>query len=200
MSILSKSTIDSTKLHLHKCYNHLMKLYFARHGDTDANMDTIPNSVSGEVDEPLNTLGVAQANDLAEELRGVRFDAIISSPLKRAHKTAEIVNRFQKLPIEVDAEWRERDIGKYVGPEAWNDMFDFEKNIERENVESLTDFLKRIYDAADDLKQKYKDKTVLIVAHGGVHHALHAYVNDLPFTGNIRIQPLKNCEYRVYEL
>lgn len=73
-----------------------MKLYFARHGRTDANANS---PISGEIDEPLNSEGTIQANDLAELLGDVHFDAIITSPLKRAYQTAEIVDKYHNISI-----------------------------------------------------------------------------------------------------
>jgi broad specificity phosphatase PhoE len=37
-----------------------MKLYFARHGDTDANEHSAISQVNGEIDEPLNRQGIVQ--------------------------------------------------------------------------------------------------------------------------------------------
>jgi broad specificity phosphatase PhoE len=153
-----------------------------------------------ELDEPLNQAGIQQAKELAEQLKEIKLDAIISSPLKRAYQTAELVNAHHNLPIIVDDVWRERQAEIYIDIDSWNDLFDFDKNIPVENGESLNQFFERIYTAIDSLKNKYNDKTILVVSHGGVQHALYAYAHALPLSGNIRISPMKNCEYRVYEL
>ena len=177
-----------------------MKLYFARHGDTDANEHTLPDPTFGVVNESLNSLGVQQATKLAEELKDITFDAIISSPLKRALETAEIVARPHNQSIIVEDDLQERKITSHVSLEVWEDLFDFDKNIQIENSENLTDFFKRIYDAIEKLERKYSDKTILLVAHGGVHSALYIYANNLPLVGNLRVSNLKNCEYRIYEI
>jgi len=177
-----------------------MIIYFARHGDTDANEDSIPDKNTGEVDEPLNAQGVQQANGLAKQLKDIHFDAIISSSLKRAYQTAEIVSKSRALHTIISNEWREREIGGHVSLETWNDLFDFDKNIIPEKGESLRDFFERVYGAIDTTKRQYEDKTILIVSHSGVNFALYAYVNKLTLEGNIRTRPLSNCEYRIYEL
>lgn len=177
-----------------------MKLYFARHGHTDANASSPISQINGEIDEPLNYDGIQQANELAEQLKDLHFDVIITSPLKRAYQTAEIVNKYQGIPIEVDPIWREREIGEYTNLETWNELFDFDQNFSLNNSENLKDFFIRVYGAIEDIKQKYKGKTVLLVSHGGVHLALYAYVNKLPLAGNMRVNPMKNCEYRIYEI
>lgn len=174
-----------------------MKLYFARHGQTAMNAG---GASSNSTNEPLTDIGLQQAAELAEGLRGVPFDAIISSPLQRAYQTAEVVNRYHNLPIVTDPVWRERDAKTYVDVRFWDDIFDFDKNIQLEGSESLKKFFERVYAAIDELKQRYGDKTVLVVSHGGVQHALYAYANNLPWAGNMRLYPVKNCEYRVYDL
>jgi broad specificity phosphatase PhoE len=177
-----------------------MKLYFARHGQTDANAKMVSGHFIEDLDEALNQTGVEQAKELAEQLKDVQLDAIIASPLKRAYQTAELVNTYHGLPIIVDVVWRERRAGTYIDLRSWNDLFDFDKNISVEDGESLEEFFERIYAAIDNLKTKYINKTVLVVSHGGVQHAVYAYANRLPLSGNIRVSRLKNCEYRVYEL
>jgi broad specificity phosphatase PhoE len=177
-----------------------MKLYFARHGQTDANAKMVSGQSIAELDEPLNQLGVQQANELAEQLKNIKFDAIISSSLKRAYQTAEQVNKYHNLPVKVSEVWRERQAEVYIDKDTWNDLFDFDKNIPIENGESLPDFFERVYRAINNLKREYDDKTILIVSHGGVQHALYAYANKLPLSGNVRISPMKNCEYRIYEI
>ncbi|HEY8993010.1 MAG TPA: histidine phosphatase family protein [Candidatus Microsaccharimonas sp.] len=178
-----------------------MKLYFARHGHTSANINARPSKVNSEIDEPLDSLGQEQAHHLAEQLKDVKFDAIISSPLKRAYETAEITDTYHSLDIIIDPSWREREIGGiYMDIEQWNDIFNFNKSIQLDHGEDLSDFFKRVYDAVDDLKLKYANKTILVVSHGGVHSALYAYANKLELTGNIRVHPIRNCEYHIYDL
>lgn len=177
-----------------------MKLYYARHGQTNSNASVVTTQTATVPDEPLTEIGVQQANELANQLKDVPFDAIISSPLKRAMETAEVVNKYHKLPIEVIDDLQERKAPIFIDMNTWNDLFDFDKNISIENVELLPDFFKRVYEVLEDLKKRYKDKTILVVAHGGVHHALYAYAHNLPLKGNVRISRVKNCEYRIYEL
>lgn len=177
-----------------------MKLYFARHGHTNANANSQIDPMSGEIDEPLNQEGIIQASDLAEELKGVRFDVIIASPRKRTYRTAEIINKYHNMSIEVDPDWREREVGGHTDLETWIKLFDFNQNFSLENSEPIKDFFSRVYDAIDELKRNYSEKTVLLVSHGGVHSAVYTYANKSPLEGDMRSSPMRNCEYRIYEL
>lgn len=177
-----------------------MKLYFARHGQTNSNAGIPNGQTATAVDEPLTDIGLEEATKLAELLKNVDFDAVISSPLRRALETTEAVNKYPKLPVEIIDDLQERKAPDYIDMNTWNDMFDFDKNFSLKDVEPLPDFFERVFKVLDDLKTRYRDKTIIVVAHGGVHHAVYAYANRLPLKGNVRISRLKNCEYRIYEL
>lgn len=172
-----------------------MTIYFVRHGQTDASTGDAMSH-----DNPLNQIGISQARDIAEQLKNVHFDAIISSPSRRALQTAETINTCHGLSITQDERWRERDLASYLPLEAWNNSFDFESTSDFEGIEPLADFFERVYAAIDDLKQTQVSKTVLITSHGGAHHALYAYANKLPLQGNMRISSMSYCEYRIYEI
>ena len=79
-----------------------MKLYLARHGWTNYNDLRLCNA-DPTVDVHLTPTGVSQAEALADKLKQTALDHIIVSELKRTQQTAEIVNRFHHLEIEVDA-------------------------------------------------------------------------------------------------
>lgn len=67
-----------------------MTLYFLRHGQSLAN---IQGNFAGQRDNsPLTELGIQQAKDAGKmwNEKGISLDKIISSPLIRARKTAEI--------------------------------------------------------------------------------------------------------------
>ena len=69
-------------------------IYIVRHGQTDWN--TI-GRIQGWQDIELNGRGIEQARIIREKLKDVEFDEVISSPLKRALRTAkEITGRKYK--------------------------------------------------------------------------------------------------------
>lgn len=57
------------------------RVYLVRHGETDANRNKI---IQGQLDTPLNEIGLEQAALVARALRTVKFDAALSSDLSRA--------------------------------------------------------------------------------------------------------------------
>jgi probable phosphoglycerate mutase len=92
-------------------------IYLVRHGQTEFNRE---RRIQGHVDSPLTELGVRQAKavgrllaDLIREPEGWR---IVSSPLGRAHATAELVSaKLGGLPVELDDRLKEMSWGAYDG-------------------------------------------------------------------------------------
>ena len=67
-----------------------MNLFVTRHGQTDWN---VQKKVMGRCDEPLNEKGLEQAEETRKKLLDEDIDLIICSPLIRARKTAEVINK-----------------------------------------------------------------------------------------------------------
>lgn len=94
--------------------NPRYEIVLLRHGESIGNAQ---GAYQGQADFPLNETGRQQARALADHWRetGVRFDRIVSSPLSRAHETAEIIAEALNLPVDVDPLWMERDNGRMAG-------------------------------------------------------------------------------------
>lgn len=84
-----------------------MKLYVVRHGRTNCNEKNIFN---GRYDEDINIIGVQQAKILANKIKKLDIDLIISSPMKRTVSTANIINK-KNVPIILDDNFIERSLG-----------------------------------------------------------------------------------------
>lgn len=89
---------------------------FLRHGESEGNKT---ETLQGQIDSPLTELGEAQARQTAEKWRqeNVVFDSIISSPLQRALRTAQIVAEGLGFTGEIlqDPIWMERGFGELEG-------------------------------------------------------------------------------------
>ena len=92
----------------------IKKRRFMRHGKTQMNLDSI---CIGSIDEPLCELGIKQAQEAADKfsLSDEKIDKIISSPLIRAWKTAEIFAAKLKVPLILSSYLRERNVGDIQG-------------------------------------------------------------------------------------
>ena len=66
----------------------MIKLYVVRHGKTAWNEKGL---LQGSTDIELNDVGIKEANDLRTKLNLDKIDICLSSPLKRAKQTAQIL-------------------------------------------------------------------------------------------------------------
>jgi broad specificity phosphatase PhoE len=97
-----------------------LKIYFARHGESEANVLAVISN-RGRV-HGLTEKGREQARTLAEKLSGVHVTAIWSSPLLRATQTADILSAALDVGYEVTDALREYDCGVLEGKsdaESW---------------------------------------------------------------------------------
>ncbi|MFC2005054.1 histidine phosphatase family protein [Chloroflexota bacterium] len=89
-----------------------MEIILARHGETEWNVDEV---FRGRIDVELNETGTKQAKLLSEYLRGIKIEAIYSSPLKRALRTSEAVAGRHELEVEIAPGLIDFDFGKWQG-------------------------------------------------------------------------------------
>ncbi|MCL2444619.1 histidine phosphatase family protein [Candidatus Saccharibacteria bacterium] len=178
----------------------MTKVTFVRHGQTNQNIKELNGTANGEEDDALNETGINQVKETAEALKNETFDIIISSPYQRATQTAAIINKYHNVQIRVEEDFRERD-GGGVDAKIWHDSFDFDTQTSHTfDGEPLTDFFERVYTTLDKIKENHKENAhILIVAHGGVYHALRAYFKKLPWKGNLRVDLVHNGGTRKYE-
>lgn len=85
-----------------------MRLYFARHGESEANVQQVFSNRPGV--HGLTETGRRQAEALAGNLRGIAFTELYCSPVLRAVQTAEIVASRLHLTYEIEDGLREYDV------------------------------------------------------------------------------------------
>jgi len=175
-------------------------IYYVRHGQTTMNKSGHWN---GFVDSTLTATGVKQAIDLGYKTKDVKFDLVFCSPLIRAKQTAELVLSThpieRRVPIITDSRIMEWYSGDYEGFE-WNENFrrDFygkRENYDFSTVETFESGENRIKSFLDEMRTKFKDKNILVVAHGGIARLVYTYFHGMPKSGLYLDCPeMKNCE------
>ena len=90
----------------------MAEIILVRHGETEWNIEEI---FRGRIDIDLNDTGIKQAELLDEHLSYVKIDAVYSSPLKRALKTAEMIASYHKLDVEITPGLIDFNYGKWQG-------------------------------------------------------------------------------------
>ena len=179
-----------------------MKIYYVRHGQTDWNFEQ--KMQGGQTERNLNETGIKQAENTKKQLENVKYDIVIRSPMNRAKQTAEIITEGKEVSIIIDERIRERNLGELEGApiteECEKNIWDYNLNMELKGGESLKEFEKRILEFIEEIKEKYDDKTILIVAHGGVAKVLKAYLYGKPESNNLDDIKMENCEIIEAEL
>ena len=177
-----------------------MELYIMRHGQTDMNKDKL---LQGRLDVKLNEEGRAQAKAAAELLasKGVEFDKVYSSHLKRAMETAMIVSGKKQGDMVLDDRIIEMEYGPYEGKEysAFDgEMLDFIHNPAEakapNGVEPLEALTRRVGGFLDDIKVWSKRQTVLVMTHGVAIRAIIGYLMNLNKPDKaVWAMEIKNC-------
>ena len=147
--------------------------WIIRHGQTDWNLE---GRYQGIKDTPLNETGLCQAEMAADRVTGINFEAIYSSPLKRAYRTAEAVARRQGLDILVDDRLLEISQGVWEGmlfsdiekqyPELISKRKKNPLNAQAPGGETVLEVAERIKKAVEDIAGKHPQGPVLLVSHG----------------------------------
>src|SRR2546426_267852 len=86
-----------------------LEVYLARHGETEW---SVSGQHTGVTDIPLTRRGEAKAAALGRTLAGITFDAVYSSPMQRARRTAELAGFDDP---QVTSLLQEVDYGQYEG-------------------------------------------------------------------------------------
>ncbi len=189
-----------------------MKIYITRHGQTEWNA---LGKLQGRKDIELNEVGRKQAEMTRDKLKNEKVDLIISSSLKRAKQTAEIINKEFNVDILEDERLVERGYGDFEGitkielkemkkkDSRIDEACNYIKNISMYNMETMQDLCKRIYDFLDEITTKYKDENVLIVTHGSSSIPIKCYFMKYPLENLVdreKIKGLENCEVVEFEI
>ena len=173
------------------------KFYYARHGQTEWNLE---RKVCGRSDIPLTETGRKQALDLADKVKksDLHITKIITSPLKRAVETAKIISNINSIPVTADFRITERNFGKAEGTEYSDE---FKLSVKQlaynfETGENAFQVAERIFEVLDEISRS--SDTYLMVAHNGLARFVHSYFNgrDIKKSEDFFI---KNSEIKEYK-
>ncbi len=142
-----------------------MHIFVVRHGITEWNLQ---GKAQGREDIPLCEGGIAQARACGELLQGLSIDHMVSSPLIRAKKTAEIIGGYlQHSTVDVMDAFTERDLGLISGVER-EEVDRLRASGVDLQMESRRAVHKRTMDGLKELRQRYGDCNVMVVTHGAL--------------------------------
>ncbi len=153
-------------------------IYLVRHAQSEFNEKGI---FQGRLDSDLTPLGFVQARLVAKFLADEGVEVVISSPQKRAYKTALTISDVLDIDLEVDERIKEMSFGVLEGKNFW-ELFEKERDMMTSwlknpvkfplpTQEPMEAFEKRVLSFLEDLKGRTENR-IAVVGHGGTLHAM----------------------------
>jgi len=156
----------------------MARLILVRHGESVANAE---RRFTHGPHEPLSRKGREEALERARQI-AARFDpvALYASPFVRALETARLIGSVLGLaPVVVEA-LQEQDFGQLRGQGYDSVRSDPTWHTDRWRYrppggETLEEVFHRVGPALDAIADRHLGEQVVVVSHGGVMAALHAW-------------------------
>lgn len=164
----------------------MLKIFLLRHGETAYNADN--NRYCGRTDIPLTEKGIRQANEVQQQLSGIEFAAVYSSPLQRAYTTACIASgkdavKDERL-IEADfGAWEAKTKEEFMAENEslWIDWMNDPAIFRAGGTgETGTEIVTRVDDFFQSLQKKHSAGNVMVVAHNGINRLYMSYKLGMP--------------------
>ncbi len=163
-------SIETLKKYTKKSGN---KYFLMRHGEAEHNIEGVFSSDEEKVHH-LTENGTKQAEKTAGKLKKEKIDLIIYSPLTRAKETMEEVKKIlgENILAVEDKRVTEEIFAGLSGmkeKEFKNHFPTFEDRLHNsvQNSETLLETKNRVGEFLYDLENKYQNKNILVVTHGG---------------------------------
>lgn len=192
------------------------KLYLIRHGETEGGQ---PNRYKGHIDVPLSENGIRQMERLSKYIvqnsspphppltklgqEGVKgeqsgLNAIYTSDLSRALKSAEIIAKPHKLKPVIMPELRERNFGIWEGmsfneikgkyPQEFEVWVNNPLKFSPMQGESTIEVKNRALKAFNEIFEKHYGENIAMVSHGGINRVVLCHLLEIPFENIFRIE------------
>lgn len=185
----------------------MTRIYLTRHGETEWNRE---GRFQGNKNSELTEKGILAAELLSLRIEGTELDCIVSSPLKRAYQTAEIVRGNKKIDIIKDEGFKEINLGDFEGM-RWDEIEEKHGDIlsritedpinnRYPNGENLTEFYSRVERSFKDTINRFRGKNILIVAHGGTIKCIEAYTRKFEINEDWVGNVVQNCSLSCFEV
>ena len=181
------------------------RIVLVRHGETEFNAD---GRLQGQLDIPLSSVGIAQAEAVAPVIAGMDQVAIVSSPLVRARVTAETIGRATGLEVGFDDRLKEVDVGQWAGETVpdlhrndphYTRLMASGEDFRRSDGETTAEVAERVTAAVRDAVDEQKNQTVCLVAHGFALRAAVVWLLGGGYPEFLRFGGLGNCSWTVLD-
>lgn len=176
------------------------QLILIRHGKTYWNNE---NRYQGHTDIELNSEGLSQAYALQKRLAGTKLEAIYSSDLSRAYKTAEIISQPHGLKVLISPGLKEINFGDWEGlcypdlqldyPQELQIWLERPHELKLPKGETFGEVRDRAVAEVQSIMAKHFAGTVAIVSHGGTIAALLCGLLGEPLSSMWRFKQMNSA-------
>jgi len=165
----------------------MLSVYLLRHGQTAYNADG--NRYCCRTDIELTPKGIQQAEAVFQRLKGIKLDAVYSSPLLRARRTAGLASGWASVVTdprltEIDfGSWEHKTREEFVAedPRSWEAWSrDPENNRAGSTGESGEEVVGRLDSFFDEMLARHANQTILVAGHNGTNRLYMAYKLGMP--------------------
>lgn len=174
------------------CVEQSAEVLLARHGEF-AYDPSVALPEGSRPDPMLSARGRAQAESLAELASRMKVDVIVTSPLRRARETAEIIARVAQVQVEVDVRLSEYDpgdlLGRNWGVSPYREQFDSllaHPAMRRRGGESIAELCGRAIASLDAAAARHPGRRILVVAHGLTNRSILGHLRGEEQTRALR--------------
>lgn len=182
----------------------MIDLYLVRHGETSYNLNKL---IQGQKDIPLSIVGEKGAFELGTALKekGIFFDYYLSSPLKRAVETAQII-RYQlnqtDKSIKTMDEFKERSFGFFEGTHFDNisEIYDNPSLQNADGFEKNESLLRRVDSGYKNLIENYKNSKLVLVTHSNILKSILININPMLYNYKTPIPNLAVVQIKIDDL
>lgn len=160
----------------------MLNVYLLRHGETAMNADG--NRYCGRTDIELTEKGLLQAETASRQLENIPIDAVYSSTLIRASKTAKIAGGTKTVIederlIEVDfGKWETKTREEFIAedPVIWDEWCTDPSNVRAGGTgETAMEVVKRVDSFFEEVREKYPTGNIIVVGHNGINRLYLAW-------------------------
>ena len=165
-----------------------MKIYLIRHGESLANLGLVSADFSMDNQNSLSQKGENQIQAIIPAFLNCNIIRIFSSPMKRAVKSAEILQSglVNKPKIMIDNRLKEIDYGIYIddrdNPEMQNiakQQIAGDQEIRFGGGENIREILERFLDFLVDIYKENQNSEIIILSHGRLLSIVSKKIEEL---------------------
>jgi alpha-ribazole phosphatase/probable phosphoglycerate mutase len=165
----------------------MLNVYLLRHGETAYNADN--NRYCGRTDIELTAKGIGQARSVRARLKDIHLDAVYSSPLVRAHRTAKLATGWENVAtdprlIEVDfGSWENKTREEFIAedPRSWEAWSRDPEHYRAGNTgETGAQVVRRLDAFFSEMLTRHTGQTILVTGHNGTNRLYMAHKLGMP--------------------